>query len=498
MNFLINPKNIKISDIKNKEYSLHPNEHKNVIIKNKNLVSIKDIVDFEDVGKQIDTSNYVNFTSDYYLGTISCMNNLIFDSKKSENITSLEFENSKKKLNKNDLVISRNATLGKISIIKDNINLILNGGLSYLRINNELLRYYFMSFFIVDFGASILKLKTSGGGTQKNAKKEDLLNMEIPFPTKENNNNPEDVKQMVSLIVQNIIDKEEQIKNKNKNIDYKIKNEINNTGLIENFINTKKISYLKDNNYKMDSGIYGELVSEVNIMIERYKGGHFLLNEYYNYSRGQNLQVSQIGESIYSKDINNKFYKLVTNVEMQDNRTISGFRYLGNPNKLKTLPKNGILFAADGAIVGRSFFFDYLENTITNLHPWVITSKDKNTEIYNIVYVSLFLSYLKNIGYLDKIKDKSNGGGLKGEHLEKWIKIPNFEKTVKQDIAKEYYNLISKNNLNFENYLQKEKSRNKEIGIYQLNMELFSLKEKLNDIVGKIVMNEKIDIDLEY
>ena len=46
--------------------------------------------------------------------------------------------------------------------------------------------------------------------------------------------------------------------------------------------------------------------------------------------------------------------------------------------------------------------------------------------------------------------------------------------------------------------LEKEKIRNREIGIYQLNMEIFSLREQLEDLVHKIVMEEKIELRFEY
>ena len=50
--------------------------------------------------------------------------------------------------------------------------------------------------------------------------------MPIPFPTTTNHLNPEKVEALVSLIVQNIIDKEEQIKIKNKQIDELIEKEL--------------------------------------------------------------------------------------------------------------------------------------------------------------------------------------------------------------------------------------------------------------------------------
>ena len=48
----------------------------------------------------------------------------------------------------------------------------------------------------------------------------------------------------------------------------------------------------------------------------------------------------------------------------------------------------------------------------------------------------MFLGYLKTVGIYEKIKDKSNGGGIKLSHLENWIKIPDFPKELKNPLVK--------------------------------------------------------------
>ena len=79
------------------------------------------------------------------------------------------------------------------------------------------------------------------------------------------------------------------------------------------------------------------------------------------------------------------------------------------------------------------------------------------------------------------------------------LKIPNFPESKQQEIAKLYYNPLEKNTgLDLENYLEREHARNSEVGIFQLNMEIFSLREQLEDLVHKIVMEEKIELRFEY
>jgi hypothetical protein len=172
---------------------------------------------------------------------------------------------------------------------------------------------------------------------------------------------------------------------------------------------------------------------------------------------------------------------------MTDLRTITGFRWLGNKKQLKVLPKNCVLLAADGMIVGRSFFFDELLNTITNIHPWVIAAKEKSLPRFKTVFLSLFLSYLKNIGYLEKIKDKSNGGGLKKNHVEKWIKIPDFPDDLQEKIASFYYS--GSTSLGSKVSLQEQKERNAKLGIFQLNMEILDLRKEWDTLVHEIILN---------
>ncbi|MBB1557703.1 MAG: hypothetical protein HG439_004440, partial [candidate division SR1 bacterium] len=79
------------------------------------------------------------------------------------------------------------------------------------------------------------------------------------------------------------------------------------------------------------------------------------------------------------------------------------------------------------------------------------------------------------------------------------ISIPNFPEEKQQEIARQYYNKIEKNtDLTFENYLEKEKERNSKLGIFQLNMELFELRETLENLIDKIIMNKEINVDFGY
>jgi len=454
---------------------------------NSKTIPISELVDYEAVGEQINTTYYITqLETPYKLITIQNMSSIVLDSKSGgEFIFKNIYDKSSKKVQKGDLLISRNASLGKVSYIGESSNLILNGGISLLRINKEQDRFYLMAFFISTYGREYLELQTSSGGTQQNAKREDLLNMETPIPE------DKQVKELVSIIVQNIIDKEQQIKTKSTAINKYIHDELeDHSYTVKNHPNSMEIT---NSNFRFDSGLYSNEYRSIKQSVENYEHGFFKLLDKYNAKRGPNLAISVIGRSIYSDKVKDNFYRLITNVEFTEDRTISTYRYLGNKNDLPLIPKNCIMLSADGS-VGRCIYVEDLGESITNYHPWLITPNAENREQYKNIYTAMFLGYLRAVGFYEKIQDKSNGGGIKLPHLQNWISIPEFPKELQQKIANEYHNEVDQNkNLTLATYLAAEKTRNGNLGIWQLNMELFTLRERLEKVISDIVSGDKID-----
>ena len=491
----------KFSDKDFSLFSLSSRDYRKLKTKNQNTVKLRDLLETKHkVGKEIGSDSYMPNSRHRFLKTVNISKNFLLAE------STFEYCKPTNKIfpKKNEILIAKDGGgegLGEACLYpyenKENLDSLSAGVVAINIIADKL--YYVFGMLKSQHFKDYIDLNTAQGSTIRHSKLV-ALDYQIPFPTKNNNPEPQKIERLVSLITQNIIDKEAQIKAKNQKIDELIERELKEN---QNPKNSFKYSYPKISEIKqetrLDTGIYEKEVKKIDFLIKNYKSGNSSIVDNFNYCRGQNLQISQIGESYYSEYLKKGFYRMFTNVEMQDDRTISGYRWLGNKNKLTTLPDNAIMLAADGMIVGRAFFYDKMENTITNIHPWIITPKLNDYPIFKRVFLCLFLSYLKNIGYLEKIKDKSNGGGLKKEHLDRWIKIPNFPDSKQQEIAKEYYNKIDKNqNLTLENYLQKETARNQQIGIFQLNMEIFELREKLEDIIDKIINDSLIKIDLNY
>lgn len=496
--YITKEKSINVNKLIKSGYSLSPFSYRTVECANKKIKTLAELILQKNKGFEPGSDKYTTHGKNYFvrITDLSTTNYTFYETEDTIKISSEGINSKKQQILKGDLCFQTASDVGNVCIY--------NGEPAYYNSHiiklefEESLKYYIFGILKSEFGRAQVDVGGSIKGVD-NFNEELLLNINIPFPNHEEDSINDNIIKYISVIVKNIINKEECIKDKNRNIDILISKELDDNQKEEKFIYSYPTRDLFITSGRMDASIYEEKVKRIEFKIKNYKNGYYYMGEKFNYSRGQNLQVSQIGESIYSNVKKDNFYRMFTNIEMQDDRTISGFRWLGNKNKLDLLPNKAILLAADGMIVGRSFFFDEMENTITNLHPWIIMPKDENMPIYERAFLSIYLSYLKNIGYLNKIKDKSNGGGLKKNHLDKWIIIPKFDDEVKNQISQQYYNNSNKNiGLTLDNYLEKEIKRNKSIGIYQLNMELFELRKKLEDTIDKLVLGEAIDIDFKY
>jgi len=487
--YILKPKSVKKSDIENKIYSLLAAEHRKVEVFNNNQKPIGDLVDFESVGEQIEVQEYLTFKSNYYLGTISCMS-LIYDKTKGECVSPDVYKQSKKKLKRGDVVISRNASLGKISYVNDDVNVILNGGLSYLRFKNEF-KYYSIAFFLVNYGAEYLTCLTSGGGTQQNAKRQNLLELKIPFPTIKNHSEPQKIEQLVSLITQNIINKEEQIKAKNQKIDDLIEKELKEN---QNHKNSFKYSYPKISEIKqetrLDTGIYEREFKEIDFLIRNYGGGFF------NFKKNE-IKTGRTPQDYFFTNKKNHKTSLWLTPKSIKSRQILSLQYL-HTNQDTNLSDGDIIFTAIGTgCQGHTLIYDKesLGKTYINQNACAISLK-------NFFESKCFISAFMNSKLFEiTISKRTSKGSVPAIYSSDIVNlnIPNFPEPKQQEIAKEYYFQIDKNqNLTLENYLQKETARNQQIGIFQLNMEIFELREKLEDIIDKIINDSPIEISWSY
>ena len=486
-NFLIKPTSIKKSDILNKVFSLHPSEHKKIDIRNRNLKSISKLVVAEGVGEQINVDEYLNFNSNYTLVTISNMGKCIIDENQGERISPFIYKDSTKKLSKGDVLVSRNASLGKITLVNKDFNGILNGGISYLKFKEDK-KYYAFAFFLLDYGADYLTVLTSGGGTQKNAKRQNLLDLKIPFPTSKNHKSPELIEKYVSILTQNIIDKEEQIEIRQKNIDELVYHELRNNQKSNFSYSLPKKSDLLSHK-RIDTGLYTEKYKEENHLIENYKNGFSSINTS-KFKSGSTPKTRIFNASKSS-------LKWVTPTNISDEGFYNPIEKISMPTS-NNLKKDCILFinrtskGKKGEYVGITCFYDvsYYGEGQHNQGLYRIEHLSKDEMIFTTAFMNsrIMRKICGNISIGSKMKEMKS-------YDFATLKFPKFDKSLKQKIGKLYYHNIDKTNFDFDNYFENEKVRNQELGIFQLNTEIIEIKKELEIVLNKIITEETITLN---
>jgi len=489
VSYIIKPKSVRKSQILEKEYIFSSARYNDVQI-NSNFDYLVNLIEVSK--KSISLKNQRKYFNYVEIGSINTSTGYVEPTyKKSIDIsTDSVFE-----LKKGDILISTVRTyLGGIGLINQNdSNFVGSKALIVLRnLKKDISRYYLFGVLRSNFFIEQTNLILNASMYPR-MDKDNFNLLKIPFPATKNNLNPENIEKLVSMIVQNIIDKEEQIRAKNKLIDEKIEQEIRENQKDNKFLYSyPKISEIKKEG-RLDTGLYERKFKEMDFLIRNYEGGFFQI-PFENFKSGSTPKVRIINPI-------QKNYRWVTPTHISDGGFYEPVLSIimptkNNINKDCFLIINRTSKGKKGEYVGISCFYDFS----------LYGKGQHNQGLYKInnfnKLKSLFLVSLLNSRILRKICGcVSIGSKMKEMKASDFAGLifPNFSEPKQKEIAKVYYNKLDKNaSLTFENYLEKEKVRNKELGIFQLNMEIFRLKEILEDLVHKIVMEEKIEITLDY
>ncbi len=247
---------------------------------------------------------------------------------------------------------------------------------------------------------------------------------------------------------------------------------------------------------RLDTNLYHESFKRIVFQIQNYvKGFQTIQSLGFTLSRGQNLQVSNIGESIYSKKKYKNFYTLMLPKFLSKYGTVDKVEYLGNPNSLKTLKKGDLIFGAEGFEKGRSVvIIEETENVITNIHG--ITIQQKEHDVNKAIFVKCCLDYLRSKGLVDLYAVGGNGGSLAQKYWDV-IPFPNFDGAKEKEISLLYHNagnICHAEQLTLDNFLEQDTLFNETAGIYELDKTSKQLKEILNRTIDSIVNDEIVDI----
>lgn len=480
-NYISKPNKLKISQVRNKEFALSPFNHRKVICKNDNFKFVSELLLSNDKGFEPGSKNYINFSNNHFIRISELSDEYYtFDISDATNKI-IPPETDQAKVSKYDLLYQTASNVGNVCFYIGNESAYFN---SHLRKIELIDKFYCAAILKSIFGRQQVDVLGSIKGVD-NFREEYLLNTIIPFPTKKNNPNPNDVIIYVSILMQNIIDKEENLKRKNEFIDKLILNELEKNQSPTKFkFKFPKISEIKKE-FRTDTILYTEKYKRLEYLVTNYKNSFFNIPE-------KSIRPGKTPEDyFYTNYKADNTFEWVTPKNLSQRRLI--FKtYLHT--KQKPVTKKYSLIFSGIRYVGNCFFVESDKEPIyCNQNTLVINYSDKIEEqLYILCYFS------SQIGKKLQLMQRVFGivPILYSKDFAK-IPIPKLPSEIQKEISKEYYHQTDTNKaLSLAEYLDKEKVRNSNLGIFQLNTEILELKEKLATIIDKIINEKKIEIVL--
>ncbi len=447
-----------------------------------------------DNGKEVGSMNYIShspkiffkakaFTSSSYL--------LDFNNGTPEYIRPQVFTDYN--LKKGDVLISKDSNIGEVVILdKDYPDAMPSGAIYKLPFGEN--KYYALAFMKSKFVKDQLDTMVPKGATIRHAKTL-FLDCKIPIP---NQSNSREVIAYVQQLIRLIISKEIAIQKKRTAIKEAIENELKLKDDGAFTYNTTKFSDLMSEK-RLDTGLYGENYQKISSRITNYSNGHKTLKELdYSIVRGQNLQVSNIGRSIYSNEPVSNFYKLVLSKDFTEWMTHKRNTYIGNAKKLRTIKKGDIIFSCRGDLGRVIVFCEDSSGYITNIDN--VHIRNTSASMSDNVFIGLFLLHLRDLGFLSNIAITGSGADSFTKYQFDYVSIPSFPVKIKEKVAQEFYNpkIEPTYSGDGETLINEHEAWGEEVGIYEIDKSIKSIQLHLDSVLYKITNNEPVDIDFSF
>ncbi|CCH97761.1 restriction endonuclease subunit S domain-containing protein [Microcystis aeruginosa] len=349
---------------------------------------------------------------------------------------------------------------------------------------------YFFYFYALTKSKYFKEQWLGKGGIQKNTVSSDRAKTYLPKISNQK------VVRFISILTQAIIKKEQSIKERYINILSLIEQELLNNQKSNTFKFELPTINEIENTGRLDTNLYREHFKQIVFQIQNYTKGFQTIHELgFSLSRGQNLQVSNIGDSVYSKKKYKNFYTLMLPKFLSKYGTVDKVEYLGNPNSLKTLKKGDLIFGAEGFEKGRSIvIIEEQDRVITNIHGITIQQEEHN--VNKAIFVKCCLDYLRSKGLIDLYAVGGNGGSLAQKYWD-IIPFPNFPEPKQKEIALLYHNpesIYQTETFTLDNFLEQDNAFNETAGIYELDKTGKQLKEILNKAIDDIANDKDVEI----
>jgi len=484
---------INYTDILINKSNLAPSQLAALSINNKNVRLVADFLERPlqkaDNGTEVGTTNYISKSHKFFIKAKAIRPHSFIPLLNAETVNPIRPQAFQcHDLKESDIVISKDSNIGAAMMIDEDMpEFMLSGALYKLPVKEY--KHYLLAFMKHPYFHGQLDIMTPKGATIRHAGKR-FLDCKIPMPRL----NVAASIGYIEMLVKSIISKEKAIKQKNKEIFDAIKKELcDNVDMDGYDYDYPTIGEIAAHG-RFDAAYHCREFAKLKRLIFGYENGCERLTALgYTISRGQNLQESQIGKSLYSDVKRNNFYTLARPTNFNEYGVMEKLEYLGNPRKLICIKAGDIVFSGEGT-VGKCVLFPYEnERWITNIHGIILSKKDGNMR--ESAFVASFLRYLRSIGYFDYISVGGQGGSLAMKYWED-VCIPRFPEELKSRIANLYYSNKAYPCIEpGDDFREKDFMWENEAGIIDLDFMIKKIKSELTYALDTIVNDGEVDTD---
>lgn len=475
---------IKVDDLIKNNFKLAPSNYKTINIDLTKLEEISEYVSKIEKGVEVGSQEYVEKSNFYFLRT-AALNERAFSLKIDNNslisITPKSFINNS--LKKDDILICKDSNVGEVSILGDSMdNTMYSSGINKI-IFKEHPKYFFALMKNDNFKNQLNKIIPKGS-TIKHAKD---LYLKCKVPIIRNIDLIEYIEELVDIIV----NKEREIKNKKDIIDKYIKNEIDMNQKEKNYIyKYPTLSDLTKVN-RLDTGNYTNEFKNIEYKIKNYKNGYFYIEE--NKIKGGNTPKNRY----IARNGNLKFLWIIPTFISEEGIIFDDFRInceKNNINENCCLIINRTSKGGTGEYVGITSFYDYKESG----------KAQHNQGIYKISNYPdeklIFIACLLNSPMYRKIcANLSMGAKMKELKLKNFLQIPfpNFPEKNINYICELYTKNTETKRTNRDSFKKDNIDKDNKSGILEIYKSMKKAKQTLNDVISALYNGNDVEIKYE-
>src|ERR1700752_1546401 len=311
------PQELALSEIIDNGSSLSPAHFRRVQVPNKNFEQLRDLIRKPIRGKDQEGSDFIEASPYYYVKTKALKDNqLLIETEENGCLEYLRpsaffaSSNAVRKLAYGDLLYCSSGAeeIGEAALVTDLGPQIIFSSHSFkIEVKDQSLKLYLLSVLKSQFCKEQLSFLVYKGATLRRGG-DKFLGLRIPFP----NHQQAEVIRYLSVLTEVAINKEQAIKRRHKSILEQIETELTENQLSNHFsYEFPSLKEIRAAN-RIDTNLFGRFFRAKEFLIKNYVFGFSSIESLgFAISRGQNLQLSAIGASIYSDANYPNFYTLM-------------------------------------------------------------------------------------------------------------------------------------------------------------------------------------------